>query len=345
MPAPERVLVKATNWLGDLVMSLPALAAVRRAYPASRLAVLVRRDLASFFDGTAWIDDVIPYAVSPGLGRVVGLPAVVRDIRARRFDLAVLFPSSFEAALWPFLARVPARVGYAGDGRAPLLTATTAPTPEVARGHEVGWYLHLLRATLGIEGSADPVAPGVEAGARARVAAWLAARRRRPEARLLALAPAAAYGPAKEWPAARYAALADLLAERHGAECVLVGAPSERRRCEEVSAASRTGVLVAAGETTVGELIALLATCDAFAGNDSGAMHVADALGRPTVGIYGSTAPERTGPRGARARILREPIACSPCLARTCRFGHYACFEPIAAEQVAATLADLGAVS
>ena len=344
MAAPARILVKATNWLGDLVMSLPALRAVRRAYPESGLSVLVRRELSSFYDGAAWLDEVIPYAPPSGLGHVGGLPRVVGEIRARRFDLAVLFPSSFEAALWPFLARVPARVGYARDGRGPLLTARAAPTEAVRRGHQVGWYLHLLQETLGIDGAGDAVAPDVDAAARARVSGWLAARRRRVTGPLVALAPAAAYGPAKEWPSARYAALIDLLAERHGAECVLVGAPGERARCDEVAAASRTGALVAAGETTVGELVALLAECQAFAGNDSGAMHVAGALGRPTIGIYGSTAPEKTGPRGPRARVLYEPIACSPCLARTCRFGHYACFDPITPERVTAALADLGAL-
>jgi heptosyltransferase-2 len=291
MAAPARILVKATNWLGDLVMSLPALRAVRRAYPESRVAVLVRRELASFYDGAAWLDELIPYAAPSGLSHVGGLPRVVAEIRARRFDLAVLFPSSFEAALWPFLARVPARVGYARDGRGRLLTARASPTEAVRRGHQVGWYLHLLHETLGIDGAGDAVAPDVDPAARARVIAWLDARRRRPMGPLVALAPAAAYGPAKEWPRARFAALVDLLAERHGAECVLVGAPRERARCDEVAAASRAGALVAAGETTVGELVALLAECQAFAGNDSGAMHVAGALGRPTVGIYGSTAP------------------------------------------------------
>jgi heptosyltransferase-2 len=157
------------------------------------------------------------------------------------------------------------------------------------------------------------------------------------------MAPGAAYGPAKEWPAARYAALVDVLSERYGARAVLMGAPNERARCEEVAAATRAGALIAAGETSIGELVALLSLCTAFVGNDSGAMHVAGALGIPTIGIFGSTSPERTGPCGPRARVVYERIECSPCLERTCRFGTYACFDPITPARVAGELETLGA--
>jgi heptosyltransferase-2 len=341
---PRRVLVKETNWLGDVVISLPALRAVRDAFPDATLAVLVKDHLASFFDGTPWVDEVIPYTLAPGVRRVRQIGRIVADIRARRFDLAVLFPSSFASALWAFLAGVPERVGWARDARRPLLTRAPSPADDVRRAHQVHWYLGLLEATLGIVGGSAAVAPGVHAPHRARMAAWLAAARRRPGGRLIALAPGAAYGPAKEWPAAHYATLVDLLAERHGAECVLVGAPAERERCEAVAAASH-GALVAAGETSVGELVALLSLAQGFAGNDSGAMHVAGALGRPTVGIFGSTSPARTGPLGPRTRVLYDRIACSPCLAPTCRFGHYDCLGRIAPETVLHALGDLGALS
>jgi len=172
---------------------------------------------------------------------------------------------------------------------------------------------------------------------------WLE-RHRRGRGPLIALAVAAAYGPAKEWAVARYAALVDRLAERHGAECVLVGAPNERPRCEMVAAASRHGASIAAGETGVGEAIALLAFCDGFAGNDSGAMHIAAALGIPTVGIFASTNPNRTGPLGPRTQSLYHPIACSPCLERTCRFGHYDCLKQVTPEAVEAALLELGAL-
>jgi heptosyltransferase-2 len=335
--------VKEANWLGDVVLSLPALRAVRRGFPDARLAVLVRRELASFFDGASWIDEVIPYTARGGMGRILEIPAVVRALRARRFDAAVLFPTSFESALWPGLAGIPRRVGYPGDGRSALLTTRVEPSAMVAEAHEMHWYLHLVASGLGVEGAAEAVAPDVHAPHRERMRAWLGAHRRR-RGRLVALAPGASYGPAKEWPAPHYAALVDRLAEEHDAECVLVGAPSERARCLEVASASRAGALVAAGETSVGELVALLALADGFAGNDSGAMHVAGALGRPTVGIFGSTSPERTSPLGPRTRVFYDRIECSPCLARTCRFGHYDCLRRISPDAVATALRGLGAL-
>jgi heptosyltransferase-2 len=337
------VLVKENNWLGDVVISLPALRGVRRAFPEAHLAVLVKHELASFFDGSAWVDEVIPYAVSRGVRRVADLARMVGRLRAGRFDLAVLFPTSFESALWPFLAAVPRRVGYARDGRGPLLTARAAPGAAILATHQAHSYVDMLRQTLGIEAAADAVAPEVHVPSRARMLDWLATRRRRADGRLVALAPAAAFGPAKEWPLASWAALVDLLAGR-GAECVLVGAPAERQRCAAVAAASRGGALVAAGETSVGELVALLSLAAGFAGNDSGAMHVAGALGVPTVGIFGSTSPECTGPRGPRTRVLYRRIACSPCLDRTCRFGHYDCFRQIGPGEVLADLEALGAL-
>jgi len=242
------------------------------------------------------------------------------------------------------LARVPQRVGFATDARGVMLSDKVPYTPALFSGHQSGDYLYLLRATLGIIGDPEDYVLDVDDRHRETARAWLAARRRR-DGPLIALAPAAAFGPAKEWPANRYAALIDRLDERYASECVLVGAPGERERCERVAAASRHGALIAAGELTVGEALALLSLCAGFAGNDSGAMHLAGALGIPTVGLYGSTRPHRTGPLGPRTRVLYHQIDCSPCMDRTCRFGHYDCLKRIDTDEVARELAALGAVS
>jgi heptosyltransferase-2 len=341
--APERVLVKEVNWLGDLVMSLPALKAVRRGFPDARLSVLIKAELASFFDGAGWLNEVIPYRVGRSLGGLADRRHVVAEIRSRRFDLAVLFPRSFESAFWTALARVPRRVGFAADGRGLMLTHKTVRPAALFRSHQVYDYLYLLRNTLGIDGDRTDFVPDVSATHRDTMRDWLTTHRRG-DGRVIALAVAAAYGPAKEWPVARFAALVDRLAANHGVECVLVGASSERPRCEMVASASRHGAVIAAGETNVGQLVALLSLCDGFAGNDSGAMHVAGALGLPTVGIFTSTNPQRTGPLGAHARALYRRIECSPCLKRTCKFGHYDCLKQTGAEDVESALLELGAL-
>lgn len=338
----NRILVKEVNWLGDVVMSLPALRAVRTAFPRAHLAVLIKQELASFFDGAAWLDEVIPYRLGRGLvARVADRRRIAATLRAGNFDLAILFPNSFDSALWPFLARIPRRAGYARDGRGLLLTDKTRPTPEILETHQVHYYLHLLRETLGLHGSPQDFTPDIHAPSREKMRAFLAQRRRRPAAPLVSLAVAAAYGPAKEWPAEHFARLIDLLAERHGAECVLVGAPGERRKAEAVAAQSQAGAVMAAGETSVGEALALLSLCSGFVGNDSGSMHAAGALGLPTVGIFGSSRPDRTAPLGPRTRIVHQDIPCSPCLKRTCRLGHYACLRKLAPETVMAAFEEL----
>ncbi len=343
IPASARILVKEVNWLGDVVMSLPALRAVRRAFPAARLSVLIKSELASFFDGSSWIDEVIPYKLSPGPGGLLERLSIVRKIHSRHFDLAVIFPNSFDSALWAALSGVTHRVGFARNGRGFLLTRRAVLTPEAIANHQAHYYLDMLRQTLGVAGDAADCAPDVHEPHRVKMRAWLAERRCRPDGRLIALAPAAAYGPAKEWPLDRYATLVDLIADRYGAECVLIGAPGERTKCERVAANARNGAIVAAGEANIGEIIAMLSIADGFAGNDSGAMHVAGAIGIPTVGIFGSTSAARTSPLGPRTRIIYHQIECSPCLARTCKFGHYKCLTQISADEVAHALEELGA--
>jgi heptosyltransferase-2 len=337
------VLLVAVNWLGDLVMSVPAMRAVRRAYPAASVSVVVRSELASFFDGVDWIDELLPYERRRERIGVRAYAILGAALRARRFDLAVLFPNNFESALLAALGGVPNRVGYRRDARGPLLTRGVRPEPRDLARHQSGYFLAMLERTLGIEGSEQDCSPGPISGAHLATMREILASRRQPGSPLVALAVGAAFGPAKEWPAARYAALIDLLAERHGAECVLVGAPREAPACERVAAASGAGAMVLAGHTTVAQAMALLTLCDAFVGNDSGSMHLAGALGLPTVGIFGSSDPSRTAPLGPRTRALYHPIECSPCLARTCRFGHYRCLSEIAPEDVLRALGELGA--
>ena len=339
-PPPGRILVKEVNWLGDLVMSMPALRAIRRAWPDAHLAVLVKQELASFFDGARWLDEVIPYSVGRGLSGFFGFfdrRRIVGEIRSRRFDLGVLFPNSFESALWIAMAGIRQRAGFVADARGAMLTLKASPTPEAVTGHQVNYWLAMVRATgVCVAGTrADDFAIDVHGPHRERMREWLAANRKRPGRALFAIAPAAAYGPAKEWPADSYGALIDLLARRENAEVVLVGASGERAKCEEVAAASKAGAVVAAGHTNVGELIALLSLCDGFIGNDSGCMHLAGALGIPTVAIFGSTDPNRTGPLGPKTRVIYRKLECSPCLARTCRFGHYNCLTQIEPAELA----------
>jgi heptosyltransferase II len=344
-PRPHRIIVKAVNWLGDLVMSGPALHAIHDTFPGAHLAVLVRRELATFFEGAGWINEVIPYRLRGGILGLRDQISIVRRIRAGHFDLAVLLPNSFRSAMWMVLAGVQRRAGYEADRRSFMLTHRTRPRADVQRAHQVYHWVTMVGETIGARRGSPSYHLDVSAQSRDKMRAWLASRRLRPERPLIALAPVAAYGPAKEWPVERYSELADVLAERHGAECVLVGGLDDRPQCQAIANRCRRGALVSAAETTVGELIALLSLCHGFAGNDSGCMHLAGALGVPTVAIFGSTNPARTGPVGPSCRVIYQGLECSPCLERTCRFGHYKCLRDIQAGEVADALGSYGIFS
>ncbi|GIW41764.1 MAG: ADP-heptose--LPS heptosyltransferase [Candidatus Binatia bacterium] len=324
--------MRVPNWLGDLVLSLPALRAIRRAWPRAHLAVLVREELASFFEGSRWIDSRLAYRIRPGSAGWRDRWAVVRRLARERFDLAVLFTDSFESALWAFAAGIPERVGFAADARRLLLTHAVRRTAGLRRSHRVEEPLFLLEKALGIVGNRADGAPDLSSEARARVERKLSALGWREGRFLLCLAPGAAYGPSKRWPADGFASVGRRFAERRGALCLVLGSPSDTEVCRFVAEGS--GGVSLAGETTVADLLAVLSLADLFVGNDSGAAHVAAALGTPTLTLFGSTDPRRTAPLGPSARFLWEPPPCSPCLARTCRYGHYECLRALSPREV-----------
>jgi heptosyltransferase-2 len=340
---PQRILVKAVNWLGDLVMSLPALRAVRDGFPDATLAVMVKTNLAGFFDGLGWVDEIIPYRAERGLRAFSMNRQVIRALKKRHFDLAILFPNSFKSALWMARARIPTRVGYATDGRGLMLTRRLTPARDALDGHQSLYWCGIVRDGLGLT-IADGtntclLQPAPKACERMR--SWLGERRERSERPLIVIAAAAAYGPAKEWPAERFAELIERVAQGYDAECVIIGTAAERARCEYIAQASLVRSILAAGELSVSEMIAMISLSDGFVGNDSGAMHVAAALGIPTVGLFGSTNPRRTGPRGPHVSVLYKPPPCSPCLKRTCPFNHYDCQKAVSVEEVVEALARL----
>ncbi len=340
LDSAARVLVRETNWLGDIMISLPALRAVRRRFARGRLTVQVRANLAQIVRGLPWVDEVIPFRVRRGVAGIGDRRAAVREIRRRRFDLAILFPNSLDSALWPFLARIPRRLGYARDGRRVLLTDPVPVTRAILAQHQVHYYMNLLRP-LGVEDAAED--PELEVAAEAEAEADALLAELPSGGPIVVFAPGAAYGPAKEWPVVHYAELARRLVEKHDARIVLDGAPNERAKCLKLAARIRelsngAPLAVSAGRTSVAVLAALLKRCAAFVGNDSGAMHVAGVVGIPTVGIFGSTSPDHTSPLGSRTAVVRKPLPCSPCLQRTCRFGHYRCLTEVFPADVLARL-------
>lgn len=319
--------MRATNWIGDAVMSLPAIRAIRGIFPRAHIAVLAKPWVADVYARESSIDAVLPYAGSRR--------EIAARLRAEAFDAAILLQNAFDAALVAWMAGIPVRIGYDRDARGLLLThPIPVPEPGDIPRHERFYYLELLRRAGLME--RFPVSDairldGIDA-ARASGAAHLS--RLGIDAPVIGISPGAAFGSAKRWPAGRFAQVA-----RDFPRALLFGSAAERDLCDTI-AAGVPGALNLAGRTTLCEFIDLASVCRLFLTNDSGAMHIASALGVPTVTIFGATDDTTTGPTGPLARVVREHAECSPCLLRECPIDHR-CMTRVVPERVAAVARDL----
>lgn len=327
----RRVAVRLTNWVGDCVMNTPFLALARRAFPNAEIAVLGRRNVAGLFEqhpdaDHAWAIDDRSRA---------GYGEAVRRLRAWGADLGFALPNSLNSAAMLAFGRVRRRVGYARDARRFLLTDPVELRPQDLGVHEVEYYARLLGAWGVRPGDAPPLRLAVTAQEQDAMREWLAGRGIDPAGPVYGVNPAALYGTAKRYPAARWARAARALAEERGARVVVTGLPTERDVAQEVVDAGGPAFVNGAGAMKLRELMAFLSLCGLYLTNDSGAMHVAAALGAPVVAVFGSTDWVTTAPRSPNAVVVRGSAPCAPCLLRHCPIDHR-CMESVAPEQVAA---------
>lgn len=329
---PEKILVRATNWVGDLVMSTPAIAAIRDNFPDARITVLVKPPLDELLIGNPAVDGIIRYDKKFYKG-ATGIARLARELRKERFDRAILLQNSFEAALIAFMAKIPVRMGYATDGRGILLTKGVKVAKDTKGRHQVYYYLGLIDA-LGMKAAqhVPKLYPDKEHSKNA--AAFFKAHGISKDDLVVGINPGAQYGVAKKWHPERYAEVADRLAKSHGARAVIFGGPGDVAVAGSVEAAMKGPAINLAGKTDLRELMAYITRCGLFITNDTGAMHVSAALGIPTLAVFGSTDHIATGPFGTGNVIVRNPVNCSPCLKRTCPLKHYRCMESVTADQV-----------
>ena len=331
-------MVRGANWVGDAVMTVPALRELRRVLPRARVTLATRPWAEGIFEGANFVDDFLVTGGTSGGARAVLREA--REWRARRFDLALLFPNAFAPALAAALARVPARLGYATQGRGALLTHGVEVPEWRGRRHEVFYYLNLvaeleraLRGSSDIEAREPDTRIPVSEARSLEALGILRENGARPLRPLVAVCPGSTNSRAKRWPAERFAVVADMLAERAGAEVVLIGAAEEADISAEVARRMRTRPVVLTGKTDLSQTAAVLKTADLLVTNDTGPAHVAAAVGCPVVVIFGPTNPLTTRPFAESAEVVREPPACAPCMLRDCPIDHR-CMTAITADDV-----------
>lgn len=334
----NRVVVHGTTWVGDAVMTVPALRALRHLLPDAHITLATRAFAKGVFDGADFLDDLLFCDNGPGKFRN-GL-AQAREWRNQRFDLAILFPNAFEAALIARMGRVRFRLGYATQCRSLLLShPVTMPEWRDSR-HESFYYLNIIaRLDQLLNGQSTVLDQSPDSGLRvssdrrAEALDLLRVNGIRSDHQLVALCPGSINSRAKRWPADRYAVLADRLIDQLDADVVLIGSADELEVSLEVSQRMKHQPIVLTGKTDLAQAVAVLSGVDLLVTNDTGPAHIAAALGRPTLVIFGPTNPLTTRPLSSAAEIVRRPPDCAPCMLRDCPIDHR-CMTAITPDEV-----------
>jgi len=332
LSSAKNILIRGTNWIGDAVMTLPAVAAVRNTFPGARISILVKPWVAEIFHLCKDIDEVICFQ-SPGVhSGISGKLRLAAELKDRRFDAAILLQNAIEAAIIAWLAGIPIRAGYNSDGRGMLLTHSVQRTEAIRQVHQIKYYLEMVKS-LGCLSAETGVNlnPGIECNILAeKLFDKFSIGKKIP---IIGLAPGATYGPAKRWFPERFAAVADRLIDNLSAQAILLGSSEDRKSADSVEQNARHRLINLAGKTSLKETIAIISRCDLFISNDSGLMHIAGALNIPTVAVFGSTNPVTTSPVGDKSVVIYKDTSCSPCLKETCPTD-FRCMDMISVEEV-----------
>jgi len=311
---PEKILIRSTNWIGDAIMTTPAVRTIRENFPGAEITMLAQPWMADVFSASPHVDKIIHFDKKGEHKGLAGLFRLGRILRKKRFDMAILLQNAFEAAFIAKIAGIPVRAGYKRDGRSPLLSHGVRIRDEIRKKHQVHYYQALL-ADLGLTCGADELflqLSDVEMQYARDFAGKLG------EAMLIGINPGAAFGPAKCWPAERYGEAARRIHEENGAHFVVFGTAADRVTIDTICGFGKDFIVGLAGKTTLAQAMALIAVCDAFVTNDSGLMHVGAAAKTPLVAIFGSTDAVATGPFSEQAVVLQKDLSCRPCLKKDC---------------------------
>lgn len=333
-----KIVVQGANWVGDAIMSIPALRELRRIFPDASITLHTRSWAEGIFKDADFIDDI--QAFDRGRSAFEDVRRQSRLLREQEFDLAIVLPNSFESALAAWLARVPRRFGYSKDARRLLLTDAIQVPEWKGKRHEVYYYLNLiaevedsLRGTHSV-GSSEP-ATGLEVSierkekARAMLISSGADRRKK----TVGLGVGSANSRAKRWPAENYARLNDFLQMEMNANVILLGAANETDVAREVTAMAKLKPVDLSGKTSLETVTAMLSDIDLLISNDMGLAHIAPAVGTKTLTIFGPTDPDTTRPYSNNATVIRKKVECAPCMLRDCPIDHR-CMTGITVEEV-----------
>jgi heptosyltransferase-2 len=340
---PKKILIRSTNWIGDAVMTTPAVRTIRENFPESEITMLVHPWVSDVFRYSPRVDQLFLYEKKGRHSGLKGMLLLADELREQHYDCTILLQNAFEAALITKIAGIPVRGGYTTDARGLLLTHGVSKELDLISKHQVHYY---QRMVLGLGLKLAPTElelfiPGDQIDAAKRRVKELTGLDTG-STPLIGFNPGAAFGPAKRWPAEKFAALADALCRHTEARIIVFGSAADQETAKAIidRAAPATGsrMIDLTGTTSLIEAMALIGECDVFVTNDSGLMHVAAALHTPLVAIFGSTDHIATGPYSDNAVVIRKPLPCSPCKKSICPEKHFQCMKLITSDEVYAAV-------
>ena len=328
----KNLLVRGVNWIGDAVMTMPALRALRKELPDTKISLLVKPWVAPLFENNPFIDDIILY--EDKYSSISGKFRLSSVLRTKSFCSSILFQNAFDAALIAFLSGIPQRIGYNRDLRGFLLTDSIPFNNDDRKMHHIEYYLNILRqAGIDAEFSLPFIYLSLNERIRARN---ILKELKRP---VIGINPGASYGSTKRWQPEKFAEVTRKIISELGGSVVIFGGQSETGIAEEITSKFQISnfkfqILTMAGKTDLRELSALISECDTLLTNDSGPMHIGYAVRTPMVAVFGSTDPELTGPVAIGNTVIRKSTDCSPCFKRTCGRNKMDCMDAITADEV-----------
>ncbi len=334
----QNILVRSANWVGDAVMTTPALAAIRRNFPGAGITLLAKPWVLPVFANNPDIDQLMTYDASGRHQGPMGIWRLAGDIRKGQFDLAILFQNAFEAALIAWMAKIPHRVGFTTDARSLLLSDRIRTWRPLKKGHLADYYLGLL-AGAGLKTGERRLRLFITAEEFQAARRTLSAFEISPGTRVVGINPGATYGTAKRWPQDRFIELGRRLIAEYQAAVLVFGGPGEADLGALISRRVGPRCFNLCNRTTLRQAMALIGCCDSFVTNDSGLMHVAAALDIPQTAIIGPTDPVATGPLSPVSRMVQNTgsCRCAPCLKIDCPLDHR-CMTGITVDQVFETV-------
>ncbi|MDM8536000.1 lipopolysaccharide heptosyltransferase II [Desulfobacterales bacterium HSG17] len=330
----NRILIRAANWVGDAVMSLPMIGSIRKNFPHAKIFILAKPWVAPIFENNPDIDYIIIYDTKEQHKGFLGLLRLCRELRQYKFDLSVLIPNAFSSALISFLAGISNRLGYNTDGRTILLTHPVPMKPEHKKRHHIDYYMGILEG-VSLHRFSNKLNLALSTQERINAEVILKKSGVLNIGRIIGINPGAAFGSAKRWFPERYAKLCQKFQNIYPNVSILVfGGPGEEELGEKICEIVGTGCTSLCGKTTLRQAVALIEKCSFFITNDSGLMHIAAALDIPQIAIFGPTNHTTTSPASLNSHMVRVPTPCSPCMKQECLLGHHECMKSVSVEMV-----------